>query len=304
MVEAPGRRGLVAAGLAALLAGCGDLPQPFLGNPGASARRLTQPPPSRLTVPVPREALLGDETAEAWAHAVTDALVAQEIPAVVAPESRKGDWQLLLSAEMRNGAVVPTFTVQNPQGVVQGTTDGATIPASSWSEASPALLKRAADEAAPKLTALLAQVEAARRAADPNDLVNRPARLYFTGVTGAPGDGNTALSRQIRQKLAAIGQVTQDSARNADFALRGEVRTEPGANGSTRVEVQWIVDDAAGAERGRVVQLNEVPGGSVDRYWGDVAVEVATQAAGGVKEVLSQQTGRRDKPLAGPTPAA
>ena len=33
---------------------------------------------------------------------------------------------------------------------------------------------------------------------------------------------------------------------------------------------------AAGDERGRVIQLNEIPAGSLSRNWGDVAVEVAT----------------------------
>ncbi len=284
---------LLGAGSTAGLAGCGDLPQPFLGNPGPNARRLAQPPPTRLIVPVPTESLLPDGAAEGWAHAMTEALSAKEVPAVTASSGRKGDWQLLLSAEVQGATVLPSYTVLNPAGASQGVTEGAPIPMAAWAEAAPATLKAAAEQAAPNVASLLGRIEAARRAADPNDLLNRPAKLYFSGVTGAPGDGNTALARQMRTKLSLVGQATQDTRTGSDFTLAGEVRTAPGAEGTTRIEIQWIVNDSTGEERGRVVQLNEVPPGTLDRYWGDVAVVVAQEAAGGVKEVLSQQTGRR-----------
>ena len=40
------------------LAACGDLPEPFLGNPGATARRLAVPETPMLAVPPPSNALL------------------------------------------------------------------------------------------------------------------------------------------------------------------------------------------------------------------------------------------------------
>jgi len=39
------RLALLAFAALPLLASCGDLPQPFLGNPGAAARRLAAEPP-------------------------------------------------------------------------------------------------------------------------------------------------------------------------------------------------------------------------------------------------------------------
>ena len=41
-----------------------------------------------------------------------------------------------------------------------------------------------------------------------------------------------------------------------------------------------------------MVQLNEIPAGSLDHYWADVAVVVATEAAGGVNDVIARQSGR------------
>ena len=59
-----------------------------------------------------------------------------------------------------------------------------------------------------------------------------------------------------------------------------------------RVEIQWSVRTASGDERGRVVQLNEIPAGTLDHYWGDVAVVVATEASNGVNDVIIRQSGR------------
>lgn len=274
------------------LAGCGDLPQPFLGRPGSVAERLSQPPPSRLAVPSPGQSLLPDAAADAWAGAIADALLVEEVPAVAGRTRRRTDWTLVLSAEMRGDDVVPSYAVQNPSGVSQGYSEGAPVSAAAWAGGDPAVLKAAAAQAAPGIASLLNRIEAARRQSDPTSLQNRPARVYFSGVTGAPGDGNTSLPTQMRTKLAGMGLVIQDSAKGADFALVGQVQTAPGAKGTTRVELQWIVTDARG-ERGRIVQLNEVPPGTLDRYWGDVAVVVADEAAGGVRDVVLAAGGTR-----------
>ncbi len=275
------------------LAGCGDLPQPFLGRPGATARRLAQPPPSRLTIPLPTNSLLTDDAAQAWAKALADELDAQELPAQATPRG-PGDWYLVLSAEVQNGAVVPTYTVMNPRGEPQGSTVGPAVPAQDWAAGQPATFKAAADAEAPKVIALLGGIEARREMSDPHSLLNRPPVVYFKGVTGAPGDGNTSLTRQMNLLLPAKGDVVQDNPAGADFTLAGQVKTAPGAGKTTRVEIQWIVTDPRG-EDGRVVQINEVPVGSLDSYWGEVAVVVAQEAAGGVQEVIANNIDKASK---------
>lgn len=277
---------------ALLLAACGNLPQPFFGNPGANGLRLAQPPPARLAIPVPDESLLPDDAAKAWAGATADALVEQEVPAAASRSPNGRDWTLLLSAELNNGEVTPNYTVRNPAGEPQGVSQGAPIPARDWASGTPAVLKAAAAQAAPGIASLLSRIEAARRQSDPNSLQNRPARIYLGAVTGAPGDGSRSLPAQMRIRLESNGLVVQDTPRDADFEVKGEVVTAPGANGTTRIEVQWVVSDAKG-ERGRVVQINEVAPREIAPFWGDVAVAVATQAAGGVKEVVTNAGGSR-----------
>jgi hypothetical protein len=167
------------------------------------------------------------------------------------------------------------------------------------------VLKKAADAAAPDIASLLTLIQARVAEVDPNSLLNRPAHIYFGGVSGAPGDGNAALARQMRLALPAQGEMVQSVPDGADMAVRGEVKITPAANNQEVVQIQWIVEDARG-ERGRVTQLNEVPKGTLDSYWGDVAVVVAQQGAAGIRGVIETNAGKGIAAAQSPgaTPAA
>jgi hypothetical protein len=273
------------------LAACGDLPQPFLGNPGATARILAQPPTPRLAVPVPGEALLSDQAAVAFSSALAGALQQREVPAVAGP-AQPGDWRLVVGAGLQGAAVVPVYRVIDPKGVDRGKTEGSGLPTADWSAATPATLTGAADAAAPRIADLLTGIQATLQHADPNSLYNRPARVQLVPVTGAPGDGNIALTKQMRSVLTTLGPVVQDTLPGADFIVRGTVAMVPIPGAQQRVEIQWSVATPSGDERGRVVQLNDVPAGSLNGYWGDVATAVAQEAAGGVRDVILRQSGR------------
>lgn len=281
--------------LAVLLTGCGDLPQPFLGHPGTIAQRLSHPPPPRLDVPVPAASLLSDQAASVWSVMTAHALDDQTIPAAVSP-ARKPDWQLQLSATLRGSQVTPVYTLLNPGGEPQGAADGTPISAAVWASGDPNMLLAETTASAPRIIALMTSVDAAIRQSDPNSLVNRPARIWFTGVTGAPGDGNTALAQLLRLQLPNTGDIVQGTSRDADFTVLGEVHVTPDLHGSERVEVTWTITDSQNREAGRVAQLNDVPSGSLDTYWGDVALAVAQQAASGIHDVISNSSGRRKPP--------
>ncbi len=286
-----------------LLTACGALPQPMFGNPGAQGALLAQPPPSRLAVHYPAQSLLPDAAATLWAQAVASALVEQEIPADPRPPTPgrppTNEWSLDLVADIRGNAVVPAYTINNPAGQSQGVTEGAPIPTATWANGNPDTLKAAAEQAAPGIATMLNRIEAARRQSDPNSLLNRPTRVYLSGVTGAPGDGGRSLPTQMRIKLESAGLVVQDAAKGADFEVHGEIQTARGANNTIRVELQWIVSDAH-SERGRILQINEVDPRAINPYWGDTAVAVATEAANGVKDVIGNATGLRKPPVAPP----
>jgi len=282
------------ASLLLLVCSCGDLPRPFAGNPGRTALALAVPPPPRLIVPPPTAGLLPDSDAAAWAKAVTEALVAEEIPAFAA-SAHKGEWQLRLSANLEGEQVTPRFTLIDPKGGTKGDVVGTPVLAVDWELASPAILQQTAMQAAPQIVGLLRSVDASLKQSDPNSLYNRPARVFFSGVTGAPGDGDVALARGMRIRIPDTGDQIVDKIDTADFLLRGTVKLTDEPGGQQQVEIHWLVSDRAGHLAGDVAQGHDVGKGTLDHYWGDVAAAVTDEAAGGVHEVITNFSGRRKR---------
>jgi hypothetical protein len=285
------RIGRFALLLCLILPACGDLPEPFLGNPGANARRLAQPLTPLLAVPPGSDTLLPDAANQDLAKQIATALQATEVPALVrAPQPT--DWRLITRAERDGNVVKPSFSVISPQGKEEGKAESEPVPLDVWATASPTLMKQVAGEAAPRIGAVLTSIRIAHDKADPGSLYNRAARVLVPEVTGAPGDGDEALTRQMRARLALLGPVVLTTPTGADFVVQGQVKVVPIEKRQERVEIQWIIRTPSGDERGRVVQLNDIPAGTLDRYWGDVAVVVATEASNGINDVLIRQSGR------------
>ncbi|WP_428374456.1 hypothetical protein [Lichenicoccus sp.] len=282
-----------------LLAACGDLPHPFAGDPGGIGPRLAVPPPTRLAVPSPDAAMLPASGATLFAADIAQSLLAQEVPAVQQP-ARPGDWRLQIAASRQPGGVVPSYSVFGPGNDLRGTVQGAPVTTAAWAAGNAQALAAAASEAGPKLADLLTGIQAAQMQSDPHSLMNRPAKVYFTGVTGAPGDGDLSLARQMAVSLPDGGNVIQNTARGADFTLRGVVTVKHLDARTDHVEIVWTVTGATGAEAGKVAQLNDIPAHTLDAYWGDVAVVVAREAAGGVRQVITNNSGRAHKPIPPP----
>lgn len=274
------------------LGACGDLPQPFRGNPGGQSGMLAAPPAYRLAIPTPTQALLPAEQAGAFAEALSAALLANEVPAS-ATDPLPLDWRLTIEATLRDGSVVPRYALIDPDGQPQGQAEGTRIPARDWSVAGPEVMRRAARDAAPRVADLLLRAEAARKGTDPAALMaGGPPRIYVPMVRGAPGDGNQALTARLREALGQQGLVVQELAQGARFAVTGQVAVVPQPQTRTqRVEILWTVSRNDGEDLGRVLQLNEVPQGVLERFWGDVAFAAATEAAGGVRTVVANAGG-------------
>src|ERR1700722_14860280 len=151
----PGRtmalRLLLPFAVALPLAACGDLPEPFIGNPGAAARRLAMPAtPPMLAVPPPTNALLSAQATGDFADLLALNLQSKEVP-TLARKPEKTDWRLAVSAQRRGDLVVPHYAILDPSGHEQGAIDGAALSASGWTDGSPGTLGPAAQDAAPKI---------------------------------------------------------------------------------------------------------------------------------------------------------
>jgi hypothetical protein len=302
------------------LASCGDLPEPFIGNPGATARRLALPAtPPMLAVPPPANALLGAQANEDFADLLALNLQNEEVP-TLARKPEKTDWRLVVSAQRNGDLVVPHYAILDPSGHEQGAIDGGALSASGWTAGVPGTLGAAAQDAAPKILALMMSIRRTRDRANPNSLVNRAAKLFVPIVTGAPGDGDTALTKMIRADLADFGPLVQTTPEGADFTVTGKVTVSPLPKGQQQVEIAWTVTWPNGKVVGKVSQLNSVAAGSLDQYWGDVASAAAQEASGGINAVVdrfidsnktasgeataSQGAGTAGLPAAGPGPGA
>src|ERR1700676_1899601 len=111
-----------------LLAACGDLPEPFLGNPGAMARRLAVPLTPMLAVPPPSNALLTQQANPDFAELLAGSLQKEDVPPL-APPPHKTDWRLAVSAGRKGDQVVPRYAILDPFGHEQGAIAGAALPA-------------------------------------------------------------------------------------------------------------------------------------------------------------------------------
>lgn len=299
-------RPLFLLALLGLLAACGDLPQPYRGNAGGLAAQLAQPPGSRVAVPRPTEAMLDDASSGRFAEALAEALRTAEVPAVAAA-ALPLDWRVNVAAARQGATVMPRFTLIDADGREQGAIDGRPVPVQAWAEGAEEPLRTAATAAAPRIAELMLRAEAARKATNPAALASGgPPRLRVVPVSGAPGDGNTSLTGRMIEFLTERGFVVSDSASGANFAVQGLVQLANVAPGRQRVELIWIVSRRDGEELGRVAQLNEIPAGSLNGLWGDVAYAAAQQAAAGIRQVVSNAGGMPEAPAAadGRTPAA
>lgn len=269
------------------LAGCGEFPRPFQGNPGAEAARLAVPPPPLLVVPDPPDALLPDAASRRFAGEVAKALAERTVPAV-AEAPRPGDWQLTITAVLRNDQVNPQYTVMDPLRHRQGSVQGKPVPAEAWANGDPAALAVAASRDAPAIATLLTDIDARLKHSNPASLMNRPAKVYFAGVVKAPGDGDVLLANAVRANLPDATLALQANKVGADFSVKGEVTVTRAPAGRLRVELQWVVTDARGRERGRVVQLNEVPASTIEPSWAGVAPTIGGQAALGLRQLIEK----------------
>ena len=284
------RRFLASLALLALAA-CGDLPQPFRGNPGGMAGRLAVPPPYRLVVPPPEAAMLTTTESEAFAKAVAEALLKREVPAV-ADAPLPLDWRLKIDMRLEGNRVVPRYALFDPDGAPQGVAEGSAIPARDWARPNAALFAEVANDASRRAADLLLRAEAARKSTNPAALAAAgPPRLYLLPVRGAPGDGNQSLTARMRDSLGDYGILAQDVADGAGFAADGRVNVVPTRPRMQRVEILWIISRRDGQELGRVLQMNEIPAGHLDRHWGDIAFAAAAEAAGGVQRVIENAGG-------------
>ncbi len=113
-------------------------------------------------------------------------------------------------------------------------------------------------------------------------------RVRVAGVSGAPGDGDTALAGAIRRALLRHGARIVGAEGESDYQIVGQVDLTPPAAGRQDITIRWVVNGADGSELGDVVQRNAIRAGALDRPWGAVAGVIAAAAGPGIIEVMDK----------------
>ena len=260
----------IGAGLLLLVAGCGQLPQPFAKSQADLARAPFLIAPATEGVVVWPLIGVDDETADTVTSMAVEALQDRGVAASARASNRAS---LILTGAARrlpSGALEITWTLSRPDGVIVGERIDAIA---------------SDDRFAESMTSVAAWVVPEPTAPAEPDIA---IAVTVFGVGGAPGNGNDLLMRAIGQALTRA-DVTVSGHLPADgHALQGEVTIERLDSGLDLVTVSWVVMDAQGRELGTVDQQNTVPPGYLDKNWGPVAAPIAEAAVDGVVALIER----------------
>ena len=159
----------------------------------------------------------------------------------------------------------------------------APVKVAAKSAAKPAPAQPAATQATPSLASAVEVPTPAKQKAAAELVAVVPA------VSGAPGDGKTALSEAMRRALKQQGIKLVSGAKAGAYKIQGNVELGAAGNGQQTITIRWAVVDPTGKQMEKtVVQNNKIVAGSLDGAWGEVADQAAGAAASEVTKLLQK----------------
>lgn len=256
--------------LLAVLAGCGQLPQPFSKDEANLAKAPFLIAPATEGVLVWPMVGVPDDIAELITEMTVEALQKRGV-AASSNASNRSSLMLTTSGErLADGALKVTWTLSRPNGEIVGTREDAI--------ASDARFEQAVTQVARWI------VPNARRA----DIEPPPFSVTVYDVAGAPGNGNDLLRRAMAFALKRAEVEVADFPPPDGFVVQGNVTITPKELGGDLVRISWAVMDGKGRELGTIDQGNTVASGSLDEDWGPVASPIAKEAVPGIVTLIQR----------------
>jgi hypothetical protein len=172
--------------------------------------------------------------------------------------------------------------------------------ANPWDALDADTLKRLAQAAAASVDKTLEDTEAGSAAIlntgqpkpvqpppEAKSAVNPVTKVFIAGVTGAPGDGDTALPNALaiffgQFDIELLGAKAPDA-----YVIEGRVTVKPKNTAQQTVQILWLLQSPKGKELARIAQENTVPAGSLAQRWGKTAAEAAEGAADGLLSTMA-----------------
>lgn len=116
-------------------------------------------------------------------------------------------------------------------------------------------------------------------------------RVRVAAVTGAPGDGNRALTAGMRRALGESEIVLVDAADGNAVTVIGSVEISAPAEGKQRIVIRWVLKGPGGDQLGDLEQANVIKAGALNGEWGGVAHVIALAASEGILELIRRAGG-------------
>jgi hypothetical protein len=284
----PASAARVIAAAALLLAACQPLLHPFADDvPKPGSPMLALPDTAAVAVTPIRGG--PPATASKLAPAITAALQQHDIAAsdrAVGIASYRLDGRLqAMPPSGDKAAIVVLWELHDAAGKSIGSrAERVEAAASDWEHGSDDAVGRLADVSAEQIAAMLqSKAPAPATAKEAGE-----TRLAIGPVTGASGDGDTALAMAIaallkKQELAIVGDPG-----GADLVLDAAVAIGKPESGKQHVKIVWRVRRKDGDEIGNVTQENDVPAGMLNGPWSDVAYTIALAAQDGIMQLVQR----------------
>lgn len=276
--ERPGKAALLAALI--VLAACQPVPRPLadIAPPGPDLLNL----PGRGGLSVLEVEGLSGARAAAFPAALAEALQQREVPAVAGKGIRDSLFLLgrVTTRDIGGDGVEVDWDWELVDGrgrTVDRRKERDVMTRRDWEWAgAKALAQRAVAGAAALYDAQMPS---------PPPEARKPA-VFLAGVRGAPGDGGRTLPRALATALQGQELLTTRERDAATAAVEGTVALARSGPGLEKVEIRWRVTRPDGEEVGIVTQANEIPAGSLEGAWGEVAGYVALAAAEGIADLV------------------
>jgi hypothetical protein len=266
---------LTVLAVGALSAACQPLPHPFADDRPPAALLRVRDVAGVSIAPIEGQPAA---IAQRLGAAVADALLKRDIPA--------SDKTASLDSYQLYGRVAESRPY-DAKGRAIGEHDARVeAPEGEWESASAQPLERLAGLSADGLAPLL-EDEAPVAAATEASLAGR-TRIAVRAVSGAPGDGATALTAAVAAVLRRQDLALVEKDQKPDLTVDGEVSVTPLKPDKQHIKIVWHVRRADGAEIGNVGEENDLPQGLLDGHWGDLAYSIAIAAGDGLMQLVAR----------------
>ncbi len=113
-------------------------------------------------------------------------------------------------------------------------------------------------------------------------------RIAIGPIKGAPGDGNEALALALAQVMRQYSVTVEANPGSGIYYTKATVSVADKNADTQTVRIAWDLSGPGGTSYGVVEQENDVPRGSLQSQWGDVAVYAAAAAGDGIVALMQQ----------------